>query len=352
MQITLRHPVQCGGEFSHELSYSGGSCGPNNSLIRWTAATTPRGCRLRPRAEGSAAHAQLANVRFNQAIFGSCGVPPGNATAAIPIDICTEAPVPDTGDSPSPTNQPPSPAAPGIEPPTSPPQTPSGAQVPLAPNERVPSGVSRIGAATSGGVLNTLGRPVADQVVVGVVDSGVDGTHPDINVIGGKSWVLAGPTAEDAAASESDALTDPYGHGTHVAGSVAARNNGNGKRNGSAFGSWLSNQKPSACSVHAAWSLHIPVACMLYTGFHTGGTHLTQHSGPCRSACAAGRWITPLTTVTAVLPFATCHLDHSPPCCCCYCCDIVSHHRHSRCITWYSSLLPQSAGCCWSWLSQ
>jgi subtilisin family serine protease len=65
--------------------------------------------------------------------------------------------------------------------------------------------------------------PADRQVVVGVVDSGIDGTHPDLNLVGGSSWVI--PSAK-VAGDVADANVDMYGHGTHVAGIVGAKNNG------------------------------------------------------------------------------------------------------------------------------
>jgi subtilisin family serine protease len=55
---------------------------------------------------------------------------------------------------------------------------------------------------------------VATGQVVAVVDTGVDGSHPDLTGV-----VLPGA---DIVSGSGDARTDPNGHGTHVAGVVAA----------------------------------------------------------------------------------------------------------------------------------
>ena len=73
-----------------------------------------------------------------------------------------------------------------------------------------PTGVRRIGAGTT-----TTARQASDAAVA-VIDTGVDLDHPDLNAVSGKNCVGAG------------AAEDDDGHGTHVAGTIAARNNGAG----------------------------------------------------------------------------------------------------------------------------
>jgi subtilisin family serine protease len=80
---------------------------------------------------------------------------------------------------------------------------------PLAPGETVPTGVARIGAVASG-----TARP-ASSARVAVIDTGIELTHPDLNAVSAKNCVS--PTAS---------ANDDNGHGTHVAGTIAAKNNG------------------------------------------------------------------------------------------------------------------------------
>lgn len=88
--------------------------------------------------------------------------------------------------------------------------------VPLAPGEPVPpTAVRRIGAATT-----TTARE-ASGVNVAVIDTGVDLSHPDLNAVHGKNCVRTGFFAPGNA-------NDDNGHGSHVAGTIAARNNGSG----------------------------------------------------------------------------------------------------------------------------
>lgn len=78
----------------------------------------------------------------------------------------------------------------------------------------VPSGISRIAA---------LPRPGEDasNVDVAVIDTGVDARHPDLNVVGGYDCTVG---HDQTQAWDRDVV----GHGTHVAGTIAARDNGMG----------------------------------------------------------------------------------------------------------------------------
>ncbi len=77
--------------------------------------------------------------------------------------------------------------------------------------DSVPTGVARMGAAT-----DTTAR-AASTVGVAVVDTGVDASHPDLVTGEGTNCVSPG-----AAPGDGD------GHGTHVAGTIGALNQGTG----------------------------------------------------------------------------------------------------------------------------
>ena len=61
-------------------------------------------------------------------------------------------------------------------------------------------------------------REGATDVGIAVVDTGIDLSHSDLNVHAGINCIDEGADPEDG-----------HGHGTHCAGSVAAKNNGAGK---------------------------------------------------------------------------------------------------------------------------
>lgn len=83
--------------------------------------------------------------------------------------------------------------------------------VPVASGESAPTGVRRVEAAS----FSTANQP--STVNVAVIDTGVDLGHPDLNVVSATNCIDPTRTAQD-----------DHGHGTHVAGTIAARNNGSG----------------------------------------------------------------------------------------------------------------------------
>jgi len=84
------------------------------------------------------------------------------------------------------------------------------ALAPLAAGETVPTGVARIEAA------NGREGHEASSVAVAVLDTGIDLDHPDLAARDGKNCIASGSADDD------------NGHGTHVAGTIGARNQGAG----------------------------------------------------------------------------------------------------------------------------
>ena len=91
----------------------------------------------------------------------------------------------------------------------------------VAFGQTMPTGVDRIqGELSSTQSGNGSGSVDVD---VAVIDTGINKTHPDLNVVGGRnfaSWFLS----KDG----NDKYEDGHGHGTHVAGTIAAKDDGNG----------------------------------------------------------------------------------------------------------------------------
>lgn len=90
-----------------------------------------------------------------------------------------------------------------------------GKSPPSQPSQSVPWGISKVGADVSWGVSTGAGVDVA------VVDTGIDPAHPDLtaNLKGGENFVWNRGKVDPAK------WADDNGHGTHVAGTIAAANN-------------------------------------------------------------------------------------------------------------------------------
>ena len=92
--------------------------------------------------------------------------------------------------------------------------------------QTIPTGISRISAATN----PTLDIDEADDaridVDVAIIDTGIDYTHPDLDVVSRTNCVPVGETGTPECVDNTG--TDGAGHGTHVSGIVGAIDNGFG----------------------------------------------------------------------------------------------------------------------------
>jgi subtilisin family serine protease len=86
--------------------------------------------------------------------------------------------------------------------------------------QTLPTGIDRVDAESLGG--SGIGGPPGPDANadVAVIDSGIDIGHPDLNVAGGTRFT--GP------ACSGGSYDDDYFHGTHVAGTIAARDDDRG----------------------------------------------------------------------------------------------------------------------------
>ena len=80
--------------------------------------------------------------------------------------------------------------------------------------QTLPTGINRIDADASSTVSGDGTGSV--NVNVAVIDTGIDSSHPDLNVVGGKGCAPGVGT------------TDGNGHGSHVSGTIAAKDDANG----------------------------------------------------------------------------------------------------------------------------
>ena len=83
--------------------------------------------------------------------------------------------------------------------------------------QTLPTGVDRIGGVGSSTITGN-GSGSTSGVDIFILDTGIDVAHPDLNVKGGKNFVLSGAVGIPA-------WQDQNGHGTHVAGIAAALDN-------------------------------------------------------------------------------------------------------------------------------
>jgi subtilisin len=91
------------------------------------------------------------------------------------------------------------------------PDRPVYASESMVSGDFAPPGVRRIEAASGSETRGPSGVNVA------VLDTGIDLAHSDLNAVSGRNCISSGAAAQD-----------DEGHGTHVAGSIAAKNNGQG----------------------------------------------------------------------------------------------------------------------------
>jgi subtilisin family serine protease/sugar lactone lactonase YvrE len=96
-----------------------------------------------------------------------------------------------------------------------------------AATQTIPTGISRI-AATGNAALDIDGvDDIRVNVDVAIVDSGIDYTHPDLNVVA-RTNCIAADEESNAEECVDNTGTDGAGHGTHTAGTVGAIDNGFG----------------------------------------------------------------------------------------------------------------------------
>jgi subtilisin len=98
--------------------------------------------------------------------------------------------------------------------------------------QTIPTGVDRIDAELATSVtLATTTDPLTGETTtsstrqtegdVAIYDSGIETTHPDLNVVGGVNCLGSDPYHDKT-------IGDEFGHGTHVAGTAGAKDNGTG----------------------------------------------------------------------------------------------------------------------------
>ncbi|WP_435361350.1 S8 family peptidase [Haloarchaeobius sp. DFWS5] len=94
--------------------------------------------------------------------------------------------------------------------------------------QTVPWGVDRIGAMAAQAMNRTGQTASGEPIHVAVIDSGIDSDHPDLSVNLGDGVSFVGCTDCGVGNVCRESWDDDVGHGTHVAGIIAALANGEG----------------------------------------------------------------------------------------------------------------------------
>src|SRR5207342_2893832 len=90
-------------------------------------------------------------------------------------------------------------------------------------SQATPTGIERAFATANEGLAIDEADDFRVDADVAVIDTGVDYEHPDLNVVARTDCVLEGIDE-----CEDDGGQDGHGHGTHVAGTIGALDNGEG----------------------------------------------------------------------------------------------------------------------------
>jgi subtilisin family serine protease len=87
--------------------------------------------------------------------------------------------------------------------------------------EPIPTGVNRVNADARTGAAKIDGTDDRVNAEIAILDTGIDGKHYDLNVVGGVDCTKSG-------CPKVSTPTDKNSHGTHVAGTAAAKDNNKG----------------------------------------------------------------------------------------------------------------------------
>jgi hypothetical protein len=186
-------PAAAGGHST--VSFSGVPCGPDNSLIQWQA--------MNAGACGASLARDTLDAKQQADWVGQCGVPPMQISG-LPTRICTAA-----MRTRQPTQRPAAPVA-GEGSTSDTPSVLGLGRIALAKGESTANwGMGRIGALAGGKVIDGSAAFASGMRVI-VMDTGVERTHPDLNVVEFVDFYDEKGSA--------DYGIDGHGHGTHVGG--------------------------------------------------------------------------------------------------------------------------------------